>query len=174
MAVHATRGARIDPGTEQRDILGRAAGTGVAAADAAEIARLEPGLLAGLPRRDVLGRLAGLDDAPDDLDEPGLAPGGERTGAELLDQDNGVTFGIVKQYRDGIAPLEHLAHDLAAETTTVEAVAQAVAIEAEVAGESGFRPGDLDVGAIAGDAARSHARSAARARSSAPGPSGWP
>ena len=105
------------------------------------------GFLHRLAARHRFRRLAVVDDAGDDLDEPRrertgqcrLEAGDERPHPKLLDEDEQVAVGIVQHHAGGVAPLEDLALERRPPAAVVEAVAQPVAIDAEITGV-GFLP----------------------------------
>src|SRR3546814_11158126 len=95
------------------------------------------GFLHGLPLHDVGRRLARLDDPGDHLDEPGIDTGRVGAGAELLDEHHRIARGIVKQHGGRVATLEDLAGHLVGPAAVELAMAQAVAIELEIANGRG-------------------------------------
>jgi len=103
--------------------------------------------------------LAVLEDAGDDLDqpgggfrlvEPGRGQGRQGAGAELLDEHQLVEIGIIEQASRGMAALEDLAVDLGPHGAVELAVFQAVAIDPEVAPVDLFLFDDLDIARLDG------------------------
>ena len=107
--------------------------------------KLDMRLFHGLAAHDGFRRLAGVDHAGHDLDEPGMASGDERAGAELLDQHQAVEHGVVGQDGGGVAALEDFAQEGLAPAAVVLLVPQAVAVDLEAALVDGGLLDHLDV-----------------------------
>ncbi len=131
-AVHAMEPAGlrgVDLTDKDVDLLGHDARRRQEAHDVGEPPERETGLLDTFAAHSRLGVFAVVDDAGDGFQEPRRIGGRHGGDAELLDQDDPVVVGIVRQDGGGMAALEHLAHQGLAPTAGIEGVAQAPAVE---------------------------------------------
>jgi hypothetical protein len=86
-----------------------------------------------------------FDDSRDAFGHPGLKPGGERADAELFDQCDEVSGGIVKQDGDGMAPLEHFSGQRRAPAAIEQPMLQSIAIDPEIALKDRLTFADRDI-----------------------------
>src|SRR5665213_2709217 len=128
---------RIDAAAKQHDGFVRIAGRGQVKLDRHKLAdHLDPGLLERFAPGDLLLALAFLvDEAGDNLDDPGGKPGDQRRQAELLDEDDFVAARVVEHDRHRAAAPHHVVDALAAPRAGIEPVAVAHHIEPQMAAE---------------------------------------
>jgi hypothetical protein len=81
---------------------------------------------------DLLHLFAIFDDAGDNFDQPRSATiGGKRPYAELLNENNSVSVGVIEQHGRSIASLKHLLAHFVSPAAFEEAVTQAIAVESK-------------------------------------------
>src|SRR5262249_36602959 len=132
--------------------------------------------LQSLAPRDLLGFFPFLDNAGDNLDQPGFHAGDQGADPELLDQDDRVRRRVIGQDPHRMAALEELAVERPAPAAGEEPVAQAVAVDAEMAAVTLGLLQDLDVFVHGGDSRAGDLRVNrlfARRRHISPESSGW-
>ena len=118
------------PDEDRADFRG-AAGADDHVVDGDGLADHEVGFLDRLAADQRFGGFFGLEDAGHDLPGPRMAAGGVGAGAELADQHDLVAPRVVGQHGGRWAALEYFTLQDAALAALVEAVAEAVAADAE-------------------------------------------
>ncbi len=135
-AMDASGRGRVDPRAEKMDVLiGGAGGSEIAPDRDGFALNLEPRLLAGLPNGDRERALVGVDKPRHRFDLPRRGSGEESRQAELLDENDAVQRGVVKDNGDGLAAPHHVVSANAAPFPGKEAMAEAEKVEPQKAFE---------------------------------------
>ena len=123
----------VDPPAEQSHGLGGCAGAREKRRDGDQIGDDAARFLERFAPRQLFWRLARLDDAGHAFQQPGVPLRGPRTGTKLFDQHHAVANGVHGEHRGDLAAFENLAREHRPHAAGELSVAQAVAVETEVA-----------------------------------------
>ncbi|MOA06292.1 hypothetical protein D3C78_1259230 [compost metagenome] len=130
---------------EQMDPLVAAARRRQVVADRPQRAEGHPGLLDGLAAGDLFRLLVLVDQAGDQLQQPGIHPGLQRADTELLDQHHLVALRVVGQDANRIVAHEQLTTDHRPHAAGELPVPQVQAIDPIETTEAMLALGDFDI-----------------------------
>jgi len=101
--------AGIDAGSEKIDRLGGTTGARKKTGDRLKIIKIQSRFFPGLSSGDLVEGLTGFDNTSDSLQQPRIVLDAKRTRSELLNEDDFIALGVIRQDRDSPTTLKDLA-----------------------------------------------------------------